>query len=82
MSPGPNFDEPSVSVAGTTVPETFEAVPAFRLLRRKAEPGKAGLFVDGKELVLQQAFRGTVFGAVKWMDVPIVEEEDANREAR
>lgn len=55
-------------VAGATISPSM----VFRWQRRPVLPGTAGVFVDNKISVLQQAWVDTQ-GAVHWQDIPVVD---------
>jgi hypothetical protein len=51
---------------------TISPSPVLRWQRRSPDPGEAGMFLDGKRLVLQQAWIDNS-GGVHWRDVPIAD---------
>lgn len=56
-------------------------LPNIRVVLRRVEKGRlvsedgAGVFVDGRKEVIQQAWAGSD-GSIEWRDVPKVIEED------
>lgn len=45
----------------------------IRWARRPPPPGKAGVYIDGRETILQCAVLNHATGKVVWRDVPIVD---------
>lgn len=52
---------------------TFWVTPVLRILMRRVSANDAGVFVNGRKPVLQQAWQGSD-GTIEWRDVPIIEE--------
>lgn len=58
---------------GTAGVVVYWITPNVRVVRRRVPPGEAGVFIDGRKPVIQQAWMGSD-GTIDWRDVPIVDE--------